>query len=147
MMESYLEYPKEVITNIAQEIDMGMICFLNTDTMEFDSILGESYDAYWTGEYNDLYQEVYDKVDSWEHSIRIEPPESRLSFNIMERFIDNCIPDNDTIKIRLWNAISKRKPFQNFKFIIDGSKYRQSWFDFKQSQMEQFVLEQLREQG
>lgn len=140
---SYLKYPKEIITNIAQKIDMGMICFLNTDTMEFDSVLGESYDAYWTGDHNDLYREVYDKVDGWEHSIRIEPPESRQSFNIMERFIEDCIPDNDTIKSRLWDAISRCKPFQNFKFIIDNSKYRQRWFDFKQSQLEQFVLEQL----
>lgn len=46
MEERYLKYPKEVITSIAQKIDMGMICFLNTDTMEFDSVLGESYDAY-----------------------------------------------------------------------------------------------------
>lgn len=143
MEESYLKYPKEVITSIAQKIDMGMICFLNTDTMEFDSVLGESYDAYWTGDHNDSYQEVYDKVDSWEHLIRIEPPESRQSFNIMERFIENCIPDDDAIKSHLWSAISKRRPFQNFKYIIDNSKYRQCWFDFKQSQMEKFVLEQL----
>lgn len=143
MEESDLKYPKEVIISIAQEIDMGMICFLNTDTMEFDSVLGESYDAYWTGDHDDLYREVYGKVDSWEHSIRIEPPEPRQSFNMMERFIENCIPDNDTIKKRLWNAMSRRKPFQNFKSVIDNSKYRQQWFDFKQSQMERFVLEQL----
>ena len=143
MEENYLKYSKEIIANIAQEIDMGMICFLNTDTMEFDSVLGESYDAYWTGDHNDLYREVYDKVDSWEHSIRIDPPESRQSFNIMEHFIETCIPDNDTIKSCLWNAISKRWPFQNFKSVIDNSKYRQRWFDFKQSQMELFVLEQL----
>ena len=61
----------------------------------------------------------------------------------MERFIEICIPDNDMIKVRLWNAISKRKPFQNFKFIIDNSEYRQCWFDFKQSQMELFVQNQL----
>lgn len=143
MSDNGSKYPKELISNIAQEINMGMICFLNTDTMEYDSIMGKSYDAYWTNDYSDLYQEVYKKVDTWEHSIRIEPPESRQSFHIMEQFIANCIPDNDAIKNRLWNAISKRKPFQNFKFIIDNSPYRQCWFDFKQLQIEQFVLDQL----
>jgi len=142
-MADQSKYPKEVIINIAQEIDMGMICFLNTDTMEFDSVLGQSYDTYWTGDHDDLYQKVYAKVDSWEHSVRIEPPESWQSFKIMESFIENCIPDNNPIQSRLWNAISRRRPFQNFKFIIDKSKYRQLWFDFKQSQLEQFVLEQL----
>ena len=143
MSENDLKYPKEVIRNIAQEIDMGMICFLNTDTMEFDSVLGESYNAYSEGDHDDIYQEVYDKVDDWEHSTRIDPPESWQSFHIMERFIENYISDNDAIKNRLWNAISKHKPFQNFKLIIDNSPYRQCWFDFKQSQMERFVLDQL----
>lgn len=143
MEENYSKYPQGIIRRIAQEIDMGMICFLNTDTMEYDSVFGQSYDAYYTSDYDDLYQEVYDKVAGWEHSIRIEPLESRESFQIMERFIEICIPDNDMIKVRLWNAISKRKPFQNFKFIIDNSEYRQCWFDFKQSQMELFVQNQL----
>lgn len=143
MEENHSKYPQGIIRRIAQEIDMGMICFLNTDTMEYDSVFGQSYDAYYTSDYDDLYQEVYDKVAGWEHSIRIEPLESRESFQIMERFIEICIPDNDMIKVRLWNAISKRKPFQNFKFIIDNSEYRQCWFDFKQSQMELFVQNQL----
>lgn len=143
MEENHSKYPQGIIRRIAQEIDMGMICFLNTDTMEYDSVFGQSYDAYYTSDYDDLYQEVYDKVAGWEHSIRIEPLESRESFQIMECFIEICIPDNDMIKVRLWNAISKRKPFQNFKFIIDNSEYRQCWFDFKQSQMELFVQNQL----
>lgn len=143
MEENHSKYPQGIIRRIAQEIDMGMICFLNTDTMEYDSVFGQSYDAYYTSDYDDLYQEVYDKVAGWEHSIRIEPLESWESFQIMERFIEICIPDNDMIKVRLWNAISKRKPFQNFKFIIDNSEYRQCWFDFKQSQMELFVQNQL----
>ena len=39
------KYPKELIKSIAEEIDMGMICFLNTDTLEVESVLGESYNA------------------------------------------------------------------------------------------------------
>ncbi|NDV83972.1 UPF0158 family protein [Bacteroides sp. 51] len=137
------KYPKETIKDIAQRIDMGMICFLNTDTLEVDCVLGESYLTYGDEEYDKVSREVYDKVDSWEHSTRIDPPESWESFKIMEDFIEYCIPDQDTIKERLWTAISKRKPFQNFKYIIDDSKYRQSWFDFKQMQLEKFVLNQL----
>jgi hypothetical protein len=139
-MMNFSKYPKELIKSIAEEIDMGMICFLNTDTLEIESVLGESYNAY---EDDDLYQEIYDKIDNWANLIRIEPPQSWESFKIMEDFIETCIPDDDSVKKRLWDAISKRKPFQNFKFIIDDSRYRQCWFDFKQSKLEQFVLEQL----
>jgi hypothetical protein len=67
------KYPKALIKRIADEIGSGMICFLNADTLEIDSVLG----------------------------------------------------------------------FQNFKIIIDNSPYRQCWFDFKQSRLEQFVAEQL----
>lgn len=136
-------YPKEVINAIAQEIDMGMVCFLNTDTLEVESVLGESYNAWDDDDFKDFYQEVYDKIDNWVNFIRIEPPQSWQSFKIVEDFIETCISDDDTLKKRLWDAISKRKPFQNFKFIIDDSQYRQCWFDFKQSKLEQFVLEQL----
>jgi hypothetical protein len=137
------KYPTEVIKNIAQKIDMGMICFLNTDTTEVESVPSESDDAYEDTDFEDFYQDVYDKVNSWDHFVRIDPPESRQSFKIMEDFIENCIPDSDMIKKRLWNAISKRKPFQNFKYIIDNSQYRQDWFDFKQISLENFVLNQL----
>ncbi|MDR1716514.1 MAG: UPF0158 family protein [Prevotella sp.] len=142
-MVDFSKYPKELIKSIAEEIDMGMICFLNTDTLEVESVLGESYNAYGDDDFEDFYQEVYDKVDNWVNVIRIEPPQSWQSFKIMEDFIETCILDDDSVKKRLWNAISKRKPFQNFKFIIDDSRYRQCWFDFKQSKLEQFVLEQL----
>lgn len=139
----FSKYPKGLIKSIAEEIDMGMICFLNTDTLEVKSVLGESYNAFEEEDFNDFYQEVYDKVDNWVNLIRIEPPQSWQSFKIMEDFIETCISDDDSIKKHLWDAISKRKPFQNFKFIIDDSQYRQCWFDFKQSKLEQFVLEQL----
>jgi hypothetical protein len=138
------KYPKELIKRIAGEIDSGMIFFLNPNTLETESVLGESYDiSSFDDDYKEFYQEVYDKVDEWENVIRIEPLPSWQSFKIMEDFIESCIPDRDTVKNRLWNALSRRKPFQNFKIIIDNSQYRQRWFDFKQSRLEQLVAEQL----
>ncbi len=90
-----------------------------------------------------MYQEIFDKVDTWENRIRIEPPESGESFRIMEDFIYNCIPDRDNVKSRLSDAISRIKPFQNFKSVIDNSRHRQLWFDYKQSRLEEFVKDQL----
>lgn len=138
-----LKYPQEIISSIAQDIDMGMISFINTDTMEYDSVPGEYCGDLESYDNDDVFREVLDKIDNWEHLIRIDPPESRQSFRIMEQFIENCIPDNDTLKNRLWDALVRRKPFRNFKFMIDNSEYRQRWFDFKQTELEQLVLEQL----
>lgn len=140
-MMDFSKYPKELIKSIAEEIDTGMICFLNTDTLEVESVLGESYNTFGDSDFKNFYQEVYDKVDNWANFIRIEPPESWQSFKIMEDFIETGISDDDSVKKRLWDAISKRKPFQNFKYIIDNSRYRQDWFDFKQLWLEKYVLD------
>ncbi len=133
------KYPAELIKQIAEDVDMGMICFLNPDTREVESVLGESYIAHWVND----FQDIYDKVDGWNNFVRIDPPESWQSFAIMEDFIGSCIPDGDPVKHRLSETLSRRHPFRNFKFIIDDSRYRQQWFDYKQSRIEEFVREQI----
>lgn len=133
--------PDQLITEIAQEIDMGMVCFINPETLELESILGNSYIYEDTEEFN---QEIFAKVNKWKKYIHIEPLESRESFLIMEKFIKCCIPDKDRFKEELWNAISRPKPFQRFKIKIESSQYRQRWFDFKQEQLEIYVREQLK---
>lgn len=138
-MAEYSKYPAEVIGSIAEETGMGMVCFLNPDTLETESVPGASYGSYECGDFEGYYQEVYRKVDGWRNCIRIDPPEPGESFRIMERFIRDCIPDDAGIKGRLWKAVSGRKPFRNFKNVIDGSGYRQEWFDFRQVQLEQLV--------
>ena len=122
---------------------MGMVCYFNPDTFEMESVLGESYNLYGDEEFEEFYQEVYDKVDKWNRCMRIDPPEAYISFKIMEGFIENRIPSSDGIKKYLLNALSGRKPFRHFKSVIDGSRYRQDWFDYKQVQLEEFVLGQL----
>ena len=42
-MEEYSKYPVEVISGIAEETGMGMVCFLNPDTLETESVPGASY--------------------------------------------------------------------------------------------------------
>ena len=82
-------------------------------------------------------------MERWENCVRIDPPELGESFGIMERFIRDCIPDDAGIKERLRKAVSGRKPFRNFKYVIDGSEYRQKWFDFRQGQLERLVADYL----
>lgn len=141
--------PEEVITEVADLLSCGMVCFINPETLEFDFIpknLYEEYGHYGEDEYNDIIQEMNDTIESWEKCIRIDPPESWESFKIMENFIDCCIPDSNRIKDRLINAISRKSPFRNFSFVIDNSTYRKKWYDFRVLQLEKYVLEQLSEQ-
>jgi hypothetical protein len=40
---------------------------------------------------------------------------------------------------KLFDALNRRKPFANFKNLIDDSPYRQDWFSFKQKKLEEHV--------
>lgn len=43
---------------------------------------------------------------------------------------------------KLFTALDRRKPFANFKYLIDYSDYRKDWFAFKQNQLMAYVYHQ-----
>ena len=55
----------------------------------------------------------------------------------MEKFVDQL--DNSKFRERLVYALNNRKPFANFKQIIDNSESRQDWFDFKDKELQEYV--------
>lgn len=52
------------------------------------------------------------------------------------------MPDNQ-LKKALDILSQRKKPFQNFKNVVETSDYRALWFSFKQSELENIVGEQL----
>jgi len=150
VMEEIYEEPEEpkipeklqkAVSGIADSLTAGFVCFVNTDTWEVEEIPRhaleepEDYEAM-TGESTDDFRL---KHQEWKKSIEIEPPESYDSFKIMERFAKN-VPDTN-LREKLMDALSMRRPFANFKSIVDDSDYRQVWFDFRQKRLEQYVYE------
>lgn len=133
---------RKVVHDIAENIDCGMVCFFNPRTLEleempkeflcdpdeFELVIGESW--------NESY-----KHETWEHCITIEPRESHEGFKIMERFIDEI--DNEFFKREVVGVLNRKHPFANFKALVEGSKYRQKWFDFKQSELERLVWDEI----
>jgi len=64
----------------------------------------------------------------------------------MEHFIDTV--DNERLREKMIDALSRRKPFQNFKSTIDNSgDYRDKWFKFKERAMMEWVERQLNQKG
>ncbi len=76
MENRYLKYPREAVRGIAEEIGMGMVCFLDTGTMKYESEPGESYGIYRTGGHDGLYREVRKMVAGWKLTVTVVPPES-----------------------------------------------------------------------
>ncbi len=142
--ESEPEIPerfKDVVKEIAGSIDAGFVCYLNMDTLEIEDLHQD-----WIDEDYDLELETgvsADELDcfkhrEWENCMEFEPLESNESFRIMADFASQL--KNIPLQNKLVNALNNRKPFANFKNIIDNSgEERQQWFDFKQEQLENHI--------
>jgi hypothetical protein len=134
---------EELVPRIAEIIDSGLICFLNRDTLEIEEVSKtfvedpEEFEAL-TGE---TAESLNLKYIGWDNYLTIEPLESHESFQIMEEFAENV--EDKKLKSDLIYALSQRRPFANFKDIIDNSRYRQDWFEFKRQWLENHIKELL----
>jgi len=138
--EEIPEKYRKIVHNIAEYIACGLVCYLNPETLEdvpknltmdpdeFEAITGE------------LWEETF-KHEQWERCITIEPRESFEGFKIMERFIGEI--DDKRFGQKLMDILNRKRPFANFKAHVEGSEYRQKWFNFKQSQLEQMVWDEI----
>mgnify|MGYP001167468906 CR=1 FL=1 len=129
-----------IINEIAQSLDCGLVCFLNPDTLELVEIPTGVLEGTFDDE--DSLKEIQRIEYEWKKIIRIDPLESSESYEIMERFVEEVV-NNLHLKSKLQNILEGKKPFRNFKNAIDESDYRQSWFDFKQKCIEEYVTDYL----
>jgi hypothetical protein len=133
---------QSIVREIAQELDCGNECYYNLKTNEiiaipdFSQISDEE-------EFKEIFRKDFEKINQEkEDFIKIEILESFESFKIMERFIEQLNDQN--LKLELQAILQQKKPFQNFKYKIDHSDFRQYWFDFKQNELEKIVKNQLK---
>ena len=145
---------KPCIAEIVGSLDAGLVCFLNPETLDIDAYphdLLHEIDLFEDEpeEVKKNLSELYDwddvKVLDWLIFIEFTPPDSHESFRIMEVFAER-LKNADKLKNKLINALNNRKPFANFKNIIDNSDHRQDWFDFKFRWLENNVATQLMEE-
>jgi hypothetical protein len=66
--------------------------------------------------------------------------DSTHSFQVMERFTNQI--NSDYLREKLENALNRRKPFSNFKYLVEQSEYRQAWFDYIFNKNIEWVKEQ-----
>jgi len=137
---------RELVHKVAENIDCGLVCFINPETLEVEEIPKGMLDGF--SDFS-LNSELDDEDDDeqkflhkdWAACISVEPRESHESFKIMEKFVDEVNDKN--LKSKLINALNNRRPFANFKNIVESSTYRKEWFAFKQKQLEILVWEEL----
>ncbi|HEA31159.1 MAG TPA: hypothetical protein ENH91_14395 [Leeuwenhoekiella sp.] len=132
---------KNIIKEIAGELDCGLDCYYNIKTDELISIPNK--DALLDFEdFEALFGESLKKVNTNEKDfIKIEVLKSFESYTIMETFVDEIADDH--LRQKLIGSLRNKKPFYNFNRLIDYSDYRQKWFDFKQQALEKYVRKHL----
>jgi ribosomal protein L11 methylase PrmA len=130
-----------IIREIAQELDCGFDCYFNLKT---NDIIGIPNFSQFSDEedFKEAFRENLEKIQKHKKDfIKFEVLESFESFKIMELFVEQLSDEN--LKSELENVLTNKKPFENFKYKIDHSEFRQSWFDFKQKELEKRVENEL----
>ena len=132
---------QHIVKQIAQELDCGFDCYYNSKTDEIVAI--PSFAQFSDEEdFKEAFSDSLEKVEKHKTDfIKFETLESFESFKIMELFVEQLSDQN--LKSELENILANKKPFQNFKHKIDHSEFRQSWFEFKKSELEKIVENQL----
>jgi hypothetical protein len=133
----------EQIKEIAEQLDCGFRGFWHKQTSELLFVPDLNNDPFADTEwFADDLEKLENNFDDY---IEIEKPHSSDSFEIMANFTEQ-LDDSNKLKNQLIDALNKKKPFKEFKFIVDNSGiYRQQWFDFKNEQLKQWVSDKFNE--
>lgn len=116
----------------------NMRSFINLESLEIDIHPEEDYFSF--GDMEDTAREAINNPDKF---LALETVRPSQSFKIMEAFVDT-VKDRG-LKLRLLQALERKKPFANFKNIIDNSPLPQNWFDFRDEAYTEFAKEWLEE--
>jgi hypothetical protein len=121
--------PTDVLTDIAQNLEMGMKCWYHIPSGEVlwapdrDSNF-DIDEEIWAGTFNEIDEKMHE-------SITFEGLDSNEEFRIMASFAENEVRDPE-VRSRLIYALNQRKPFMHFKSAIHyDSDYLEAWYAFK----------------
>lgn len=132
----------KITENQIEEIAELMEC---GDTVYFHKITGEiESHPDLDSPYIELefWQEIIDKTNNdIENYITFYPNASGDQFKLMSKFAE-LVRDNN-LQQRLFNSLSMKHPFRNYKDVIDRSNHRDKWFKFKKEAYIEMVKDQL----
>lgn len=130
------------IKSIAEDLDMGMVCYIHKETGEVKTVI-------------DTMSEFYDSTDdSWDEElaeidrdimsyIKLEKMHSSESFRIMADFTEEV--KDQKIRDRLITALERSKPFRNFRNVLDyHDDLLQEWYVYKLERQQAWVRRELR---
>jgi hypothetical protein len=131
---------EEIIKEIAALNDTGEVVFLHRETQEILSYPAPDRSGY--NEYDYLAEEVLAITDAHpEMYIQFDPPDSRESYKIMEGFVE--ILKGDALRARVLDSLNSKKPFRNFRVVIENEGIEDDWYDYKDAYLQMSVRDKL----
>lgn len=136
-----IKLSKEDIKEIADQLDMGFCVFLHKETHEM--IFVPDMDQFSEMD-PEGWEEEFSKLKKGRKKyVEIERMDSNDFYHIMIDFA-NQVTDT-SIRNTLLEALERKKPFRNFKGVVDNSgDYREEWFAFKNRRNIEWVEDQLK---
>ena len=87
----------------------------------------------------DILDEIEENPDNFAEFTKMEPAQEH---QMMQDFIDRKVKERNLAE-DLVDALSKPKAATGFKFLIDGSKYKDEWVTYRKSKYHDWVKEQV----
>jgi hypothetical protein len=130
-----------MLKDIAEELEMGMRAFIHKETQQLLFVPDENkFDSMdfepWINDFELLEENCLDyfEIENWK---------SFEAFEMMTEFAEQ-LTNNAALQNQLLEALNKRKPFREFKFVIDNEdEYREEWFAFKNNWQQEYVRKKL----
>ncbi|MCF8277801.1 MAG: hypothetical protein K9J17_13790 [Flavobacteriales bacterium] len=133
-----MKLTEEQIAEISDLLDCGMRCYYHRPTGTIESH-PDPDDPYFDPEpWQDVIDKIENDVENYQSFVKMD---SNQGFQVLENFAHSLTDSN--FKQRILGKLSEKKPFQNFKILIDASAYRQDWFTFKTKAYKNFVEQQI----
>jgi hypothetical protein len=136
-----LSLNEKEVDQIATQLLKGMICFYQIDKKKIHQMPDDedyfNYDL--TEAEEDVLDEIDDNPENFAEFTKMEPSQEH---QMMQDFIDRKVKERNLAE-DLVNALSKPKASTGFKFLIDGSKYKVEWSEYRKGKYEDWVKEQI----
>lgn len=126
---------------ISTQLLKGNVCFYQIDKKKIHHMPDDedyfNYDL--TEAEEDILDEIEGSPDNFAEFTKMEPAQEH---QMMQDFVDRKIKEKNLAE-DLVNALSKPKAATGFKFLIDESKYKNEWLEYRLSKYEDWVKEQV----
>ncbi|MBN3583978.1 hypothetical protein JYB64_16395 [Algoriphagus aestuarii] len=126
---------------ISAQLLKGNVCFYQIDKKKIHHMPDDedyfNYDL--TEEEEDILDEIEENPENFAEFTKMEPAQEH---QMMQDFIDRKVKERNLAE-DLVNALSKPKAATGFKFLIDDSKYKNEWTEYRQSKYQDWVKEQV----